>query len=231
MKTDWLSRRVTERQAILYKFAEQLFVLDSRSAVYWIEHDLLIVSDLHIEKGSFLGQYANPIPHYDSRKTLSLLIALIEDYQPKTVVSLGDSFHDVGAFQRMQDDERELLKRAVNGVGDFVWILGNHDPSIPEEAGGRQLIDWQLGEILLTHEPVVTEQPQIMGHYHPKASVKYRGLKVRGRSLLTSTRRMVMPAFGQYTGGLDSEDDVITHVLETNQRAGFVIADQRVFPL
>jgi DNA ligase-associated metallophosphoesterase len=230
MKTDWLSQQVASRKAMPFKFAGHMFIVDNRSAVYWIEKDLLIVSDLHIEKGSFLGQYANPIPHYDSRKTLSLLHTLIEDYSPTILVSLGDSFHDVNAFERMQYEERELLLSAVRSVDDWVWILGNHDPSLPAEAGGRQEIDWQLDNVLLTHEPVEVSTAQIMGHYHPKASVKHHRLKVRGRSLLTSTNRLIMPAFGQYTGGLESTEEVLSDVLGTTARSGFVLAEQRVFP-
>ena len=231
MKTEWLSEQVAMRRAMPFKFAGHMFVVDSRSAVYWIEKDLLIVSDLHIEKGSYLGQYANPIPHYDSRKTLSSLLTLIADYEPSTLVSLGDSFHDINAYGRMQNDERELLVSAVNAVDDWVWILGNHDPCVPDEAGGRQEIDWRLDNVLLTHEPVDTNSAQIMGHYHPKASVKHQRLKVRGRSLLVSSDRLIMPAFGQYTGGLDSEEEVLSEVLGSAQRAGFVLSEQRVFPM
>ena len=236
MKTDWLGRQVADRRAMPFKFAGHMFVVDQRSAVFWIEKDLLIVSDLHIEKGSFLGQYANPIPHYDSRKTLASLQTLIDDYQPRTLVSLGDSFHDINAYDRMQQDERQMLQRAVSSVDDWVWILGNHDPDVPEAAGGRQKIDWQLGNILLTHEPVGAELmqtgvSQIFGHFHPKASVKHNRLKVRGRSLLLSEKRLIMPAFGQYTGGLDSEDDVLSDVLQSESRGGFVLSQNRVFPV
>lgn len=227
---NWLNKQVAERRVMPFKFANKVMLADGRSAVFWVEHDLLIVSDLHLEKGSFLGQFANPIPHYDSRKTLYQLSILIEDYQPSTVVCLGDSFHDKSAFERMWENEKNQLSSLIQRVNKWVWILGNHDPALPNELEGCQKVDWEIDGILLSHEPEVSDLPQIIGHFHPKASVKHKRLKLRGRSLLMSEELLIMPAFGQYTGGLDSGDAVLDAVLGSESRSGFVLAENKVFP-
>jgi len=225
----WLAGKVENRQALPFKFANQVFINDARNAVYWPEQDVLVVSDLHLEKGSFLGKFANPIPHYDSRKTLELLNALIADYSPCTLVCLGDTFHDKAAFSRMQQDELNQLFLLIEKVPSWIWILGNHDPELPLDLGGKQTFKWHKEGILFVHEPESTPEPQMIGHFHPKAQIKEKRLALRGRCLIHSDELLIMPAFGQYTGGLSVEDEAIASLFSSTA-SGYINFEGRVFP-
>ncbi|MFC3095185.1 ligase-associated DNA damage response endonuclease PdeM [Alteromonas sediminis] len=225
----WLAGMVESRQALPFKFAGQVFINDGRNAVYWPGQDVLIVSDMHLEKGSFLGKFANPIPHYDSRKTLELLSALIADYLPATIVCLGDTFHDNAAFSRMQRAELNQLFLLIEKVPNWIWILGNHDPKLPQELGGIQTLKWCREGILFLHEPDETIEPQMIGHFHPKAQVKEKRMTLRGRCLVHSQQLLIMPALGQYTGGLTVEDEAIATLLDKTA-SGYINYEGRVFP-
>ncbi|MBI1185724.1 MAG: ligase-associated DNA damage response endonuclease PdeM [Alphaproteobacteria bacterium] len=170
----------------------------------WIESArTLVVSDLHLEKGSSFALRGQMIPPYDTRTALRRVAAMVERLAPDTVVSLGDSFHDRGGPFRMAGDDRAAL-RALTDRTDWVWIEGNHDPDIPAALGGRAMETLALGPLILRHEP--TEGPargEIAGHLHPCARVAARGRSVRARCFATDGDRLVMPALGAYAGGLN----------------------------
>ncbi len=199
------------------KFAGELFLLDGLSALYWAKHQMLIISDLHFEKGSYLGQFANPLPHYDTSDTLQRIEQLVADYQPKTVVCLGDSFHDVAAVSRLDKYLIAGINQLCNGVENWVWVLGNHDPEIPQNICGQRKSSLYLDNILLVHEPEEENCAQIIGHFHPKATHKVTGQKLRGKCFLSNEHRLLMPAFGTYTGGLAHDHKVIKHVMRQSQ--------------
>ncbi|WP_300554927.1 ligase-associated DNA damage response endonuclease PdeM [Maricaulis sp.] len=164
----------------------------------------LIVSDLHFEKGSAYAAGGQLLPPYDTRATLKRLASAIERHAPERVIALGDSFHDLGAAGRMAGDDIAAIKALVAGLDDWVWIEGNHDPQPPEELGGRTAHTLQLGALVLRHEPLEALAPgEIAGHLHPCAKVRGRGRAVRRRCFATDGRRLIMPAFGAYTGGLN----------------------------
>lgn len=173
-----------------------LWIADSRT---------LVVSDLHLEKGSAFAMRGQFLPPYDTRATLVRLAALITTMQPQTVVSLGDSFHDGGGPQRMSREDDAALSALVQGV-DWVWIAGNHDPEIPASLGGRTMSVLRIGPVTLRHEPCIDSVGEIAGHLHPCARVAGRGRSVRARCFATDGARLVMPAFGAYTGGLNVRD-------------------------
>ncbi|MBL8548595.1 MAG: ligase-associated DNA damage response endonuclease PdeM [Hyphomonadaceae bacterium] len=178
----------------------------AEGALFIAAHGALVVSDLHLEKGSSFALRGQLIPPYDTRATLKRLAALIERLKPDIVVSLGDSFHDIGGPARMAPMDRKELKRLV-GKADWVWIEGNHDPEIPGALGGRTMRELRLGELTLRHEPREgAARGEIAGHLHPCARVSSRGRSVRARCFAADGERLVMPAFGAYAGGLNVRD-------------------------
>lgn len=163
----------------------------------------LIVSDLHLEKGSSFARDGQMLPPYDTHATLSRVAALMEAHEPEIVVSLGDSFHDGGGPARMHERDRHLL-RSLIGRCDWIWVEGNHDGRSAETIGGVVRESLQLGALNLVHKPTRRAAPgEIAGHLHPCAKVTGRGRVVRRRCFAVDGRRLVMPAFGAYTGGLN----------------------------
>ncbi|MEJ0060185.1 MAG: ligase-associated DNA damage response endonuclease PdeM [Terricaulis sp.] len=196
----------------------------------WIEAArTLVVSDLHLEKGSSFARGGQMLPPYDTRACLRKLVALIEALAPDRVVSLGDSFHDVGGPMRMDASDRAVLE-ALTARCDWVWILGNHDPEIPSALGGTMLRELRIESLLLRHEPYEGDAPgEIAGHLHPCARVLGRGRSVRRRCFAADGHRTVMPAFGAYTGGLNLCDNAFSKIFP-NGALALMLARDRVLP-
>ncbi len=184
-------------------FAGETMILDASGALFFPEHTLLAVSDLHLEKGSFFAARGNPMPCLDTRDTLERLSAAIECYRPKSVVSLGDSFHDRHAADRIAPRDAALLHRLVSGVEAWIWVTGNHDPHIAPRFEGFSASVYQVGLIHLSHRPEDAKPPLIAGHYHPKHRLRATHRTVSGPCFVLGPDMMLMPAFGAYTGGLD----------------------------
>lgn len=170
----------------------------------WIESArALVFSDLHLEKGSSFARNGQMLPPYDTMATLARVAALMARHAPEIVISLGDSFHDGGGPARMGADDRALLQELIGRV-DWIWIEGNHDSKSAETLGGAARETLHIGAIVLRHEPSAHAAPgEIAGHLHPCARVSGRGRSVRRRCFAYDGERLVMPAFGAFTGGLN----------------------------
>lgn len=195
-------------------FAGQKLVLDAEGALYWPAEKMLIVSDLHLEKGSFLAQFGAGLPRYDTRATLHKLAHLIERYAPQQLVCLGDSFHDRKAFLRLTDEDRAELLRLIALIPAWHWVLGNHDPALALGLPGQQHAAYELSGLVLLHEPEKTDMPQIVGHFHPKLSVPVGGHRAHGPAFVHDGKLLIMPAFGSYTGGLSVRHEAIQSLVE-----------------
>jgi DNA ligase-associated metallophosphoesterase len=196
----------------------------------WVgEAKALIVSDLHLEKGSSYALRGQMLPPYDTHATLTRLAALIDAHAPDIVVSLGDSFHDGQGPARLDARDRELLQSLI-GRCDWVWVEGNHDGRSPETLGGAVREVLHLGGLVLRHEPSAREAPgEISGHLHPCARVSGRGRSVRRRCFAYNGERLVMPAFGAFTGGLNVRD-VAFDLLFPDGVTALVLGKERVLP-
>jgi DNA ligase-associated metallophosphoesterase len=187
-------------------------VADPAGALFWPDEKLLVVADLHLEKGSAFAARGVLLPPYDTTTTLSHLARLIEYYAPRCLVALGDSFHDGGGPARLPDISRATL-RALQTGRDWVWIAGNHDPDPAENIGGRFADILALGPLTFRHEPTPQKADgEIVGHLHPMARVARRGRAVSRRCFASDGNRLIMPAFGAYTGGLNVRDRAIVSV-------------------
>ena len=188
----------------------------------------LVVSDLHLEKGSSFAARGQLLPPYDTRATLQRLTLLATRLMPTTVVSLGDSFHDRHGAGRMGADDAAMLRSLTDSI-DWVWIEGNHDPEAPTWLGGRALGVLEIDGLVLRHEPREGPAPgEIAGHLHPCAKVASRGRAVRARCFATDGVRLVMPAFGAYAGGLNVRDTAFDTVFPDGC-AALMLGRTRVF--
>jgi len=178
-------------------------VADPLGVLLWPARRTLVVADLHLEKGSGFARRGVLLPPFDSAATLARLATAIDLHRPARVICLGDSFHDSGAGDRLGEPERDRLRALADGT-DWIWIAGNHDPAPPADWGGRVLPDLIDGPLEFRHEAAEGAAPgEVSGHYHPKARVRLRARNVSGRCFVTDGRRLILPSFGAYTGGLD----------------------------
>ena len=215
-----------------FSFAGETFEATPGGALYWPREQALLVADLHLEKASWFARLGQFLPPYDSHATLTALAAEIERTGATRLFCLGDSFHDQFGCERLQTSARELLTSLTNRL-DWVWIVGNHDPGFADHCGGRIEGEVELGGIIFRHEAKRDEpRPEISGHFHPKLRVHLRGRHVSRRCFVTSTTKIIMPAFGSLTGGLDAHHPQILGSVGGNAAALVPVSDRLLrFPL
>ena len=199
---------------------------DLSGALFWAEQSLLVVSDLHLEKGSSFAARGVLLPPYDTVATLSRLAVVIARHNPHMVIALGDSFHDRDAHERLSDTDRNALA-ALQVRRDWIWISGNHDPALPPNLGGVVATEVAIGPIVFRHEPTGAVG-EIAGHLHPKARVSARGRSMERRCFACDGERAVMPAFGAYAGGLSIRDQAFAKIFPTTGFIAHVLGDRRV---
>lgn len=206
-------------------------VFDRSGAAWWPEERLLAVADLHFEKGSsFAARRGVLLPPYDTRETLSRLEAACARYRPKTVIALGDSFHDLGAAGRLSAGDIARI-RALTADHEWYWIEGNHDPKPPDDLGGWCVATLACGPLVFRHLPRPgSQQGEVAGHLHPAARVVARGRSLRRRCFVTDGNRLILPSFGAYTGGLDVLDRAFAFLFAEPFHA-WMIGQDRVYPV
>ncbi|MFZ5780938.1 MAG: ligase-associated DNA damage response endonuclease PdeM [Pseudomonadota bacterium] len=198
---------------LLFECAGQSLEAWPLGALHWPARRLLAVADLHLEKGSSYAVNARKLlPRHDTRQTLGALAMLIDRLQPRTVVCLGDSFHDRSAIMRLPAVERSMVE-ALASRARFLWIAGNHDPAPPPAGWGDVAEEISDGPLVFRHEarfgPAAGE---VSGHFHPVAALSVQGRGLRRRCFLTDGLRIILPAFGAYAGGLNALDPAIAQL-------------------
>lgn len=203
-------------------------VLDSAGALWWPSERALVFADLHFEKGSFYAFKGQLLPPYDTRSTLKRMTALFDVYKPALAIALGDSFHDRDAANRLDEFERAQLA-SLGARAEWIWIAGNHDPVPPSWLNGTITEEVAIGGLTFRHEPSETEaRGEVAGHLHPCKTVTRRGQSLRRRCFASDGRRLVMPSFGAYTGGLDVRDIALRSLFATDFFA-YVLGRARVY--
>lgn len=184
------------------------FVPDISGALYWPARQVLIASDLHLEKGSAFAARGTLLPPYDSIATLNRLEDAIARLKPDHVILAGDTFHDGKALSRMSREAAERLQALIASGPRFSFIAGNHDPEAMLAPEGGVMDVWRDGGIIIRHEPhFMAALGEIAGHLHPVASIDVRGRRLRRRCFVCDGARLLLPAFGAYAGGLDVFDE------------------------
>jgi len=184
------------------------------SALYWPDENALLVADLHLEKASFFARTGQMLPPYDSRETLDRLALAVRRTGARRVFALGDNFHDSHGPTRLESHAAGMLAALTRAL-DWVWITGNHDPELGTEAGGTCVEELQVGGLALRHQarPGSTE-PEVSGHFHPRLTVAARGRRIARPCAVNSGNRLILPAFGALTGGMNAGDPAILKALQ-----------------
>ena len=177
------------------------------SGALWLARErTLVAADLHLEKGSAFAARGQLLPPYDTRDTLRRLAEEVLRLHPRTVVLLGDAFHDAWAEERLAAEDAEAI-HALGSGRSLVWVVGNHDPQPPKGLPGESIAAFELAGVSFRHEPSgVPAYGEAAGHLHPCARIAAGGRSVRYRCFVTDGERLILPAFGAYAGGLSIRD-------------------------
>jgi len=204
---------------------------DPAGAIYWPEEKLLVVADLHLEKGSSFAKRGVLLPPYDTAATLARLAQLIARYAPRLVIALGDNFHDGDGAERLSDGDRSSLQALQRGR-DWLWVTGNHDPNPVGGIGGAFAETITVGALSFRHLPTTASvEGELCGHLHPCARVSRRGRTITRRCFAASKSRVVLPAFGAYTGGLNVRDRAFADVFGTLSFTAHLLGDGRLYAI
>ncbi|WP_319411408.1 ligase-associated DNA damage response endonuclease PdeM [uncultured Cohaesibacter sp.] len=220
-----------------FEHCGESFIASLSGALFWPAQDALLVADLHLEKGSAFARSGQFLPPYDSQKTLAQLHRDIARFKPARVICLGDSFHDVDAMSRMSPQVAYALQRLVDQQ-EWIWLTGNHDPVVADHPGGvvrdGMALLGQANLVTLCHEPgeaasiegaqaaaldpSTAGRLEICGHLHPVARIPARGRILRRKCFLLTDERIIMPAYGSYTGGLELCDEAFSPLMTADAR-------------
>jgi DNA ligase-associated metallophosphoesterase len=208
------------------------FLASPSGALFWPLENALLVADLHLEKASWFARLGQFLPPYDSEATLAALTDEVAATSATTLYCLGDSFHDRFGCDRLPAQARDMLT-ALTSLLDWVWIVGNHDPGFADHCGGRIEDECEIGGIILRHEAEAGEtRPEMSGHYHPKLRLNMRGRSVSRRCFVASDRKLILPAYGALTGGLDARHPEIARKTGPGAAALVPVADRLLkFPI
>jgi DNA ligase-associated metallophosphoesterase len=209
-----------------FSFAGETFEATPSGALFWPARQALLVADLHLEKASWFARMGQFLPPYDSHATLTALARAVEQTKAKRLYCLGDSFHDRFGCDRLPAEARMLLTELTDKL-DWTWIVGNHDPGFADHCGGRIEDQVALGGIALRHEAMPDDpRPEMSGHFHPKLRLQLKGRHVSRRCFVVSKSKIILPAFGSLTGGLDAHHPEILRSVGANAAALVPVSDR-----
>ena len=199
---------------VLFSFANQEMRLVQGRALFWPREAALLVADLHLEKASFFAGHGQMLPPYDSRETLEQLALAVRETGARRVFCLGDNFHDPRGALRLEPHAAGMLAALTRAL-DWVWIAGNHDGAGTDSAGGTALAELELGGLLLRHRAFAGERrPEVSGHWHPRLMVSARGRRIARPCAVRSQQRLILPAYGALTGGMNAASPEILAAMQ-----------------
>ena len=207
-------------------FAGNEFQASPDGALYWPAERSMLVADLHLEKASWFARLGQMLPPYDSLATLQSLVKEVERTGAERLYCLGDSFHDRLGCERLPERARELLLSLTSRI-DWVWIVGNHDSGFVDLCGGRIEVECEVAGVILRHEADAGERrPEMSGHFHPKMRLRLKGRHVSRRCFVASTNKLILPAYGALTGGLDAGHPEIVRKVGPRANALVPVSDR-----
>ncbi|CUK04722.1 metallophosphoesterase, DNA ligase-associated [Ruegeria denitrificans] len=215
---------------VAFSFAGQTLSALGSGALWWPDQQLLCVSDLHLGKSERIARRGGPtLPPYDSRETLTRLATDITRTNPATVICLGDSFDDLQSSLAMEaSDQRDIT--TLQAGRRWIWIEGNHDPG-PIDLGGTHMSECLIGPLTFRHIAKPLTQSEVSGHYHPKARLNARGRSITRPAFLIDQTRLILPAYGTYTGGLRSSDHIFDGLMSEQAMAILTGPQPRIIPM
>ncbi|MDQ1157733.1 DNA ligase-associated metallophosphoesterase [Sphingomonas sp. SORGH_AS 950] len=215
-----------------FSFGGQAFKALADGALFWPARGALLVADLHLEKASWYAGGGQMLPPYDSLATLTELTALVRQTGAREVWCLGDSFHDAEGCDRLLPEARAMLL-SLTGATRWMWITGNHDPVLRDRCGGAVMDEAVVDGLILRHEADPAEtRPELSGHFHPKLRLRVRGKMVARRCFVGTARKLVLPAFGALTGGLDVDHPALVQAVGRPAEALVPVRDRMLrFPV
>ena len=206
-----------------FSFAGEEFALVQSRALYWPREQALLVADLHLEKASFYARFGQMLPPYDSRETLERVALALRETGARRVFTLGDNFHDGDGANRLEPHAAGMLA-ALTRATDWVWVTGNHDDG---STLGTAVAELAVSGLLLRHEAQVGEtRPELSGHFHPKLRVSVRGRQIVRPCAVASETKLILPAYGALTGGMNAADPAIIAALQPARSATAVLSAQ-----
>ncbi len=213
-------------------FGNHDFLALPQGALFWPTRRALLVADLHLEKASWFAAGGQMLPPYDSIATLVDLTALVAATAPAEVWCLGDSFHDAGGCERLPEQAQAML-RTLTERTRWTWITGNHDRVYVDHCGGDVMDEVLVDGLVLRHEADPGEtRPELSGHFHPKLRVRMRGRLVSRRCFVATGTKLILPAFGSLTGGLDAGHPEIVRAVGPAAEALVAVEDRLLrFPI
>ncbi len=217
---------------VRFSFSGHELMALPQGALFWPARRALLVADLHLEKASWFARRGQMLPPYDSIATLSDLTMIAASTGAAEIWCLGDSFHDSHGCDRLPAAARALLG-ALTGRTRWTWITGNHDPGIADHCGGVIVKEAEVGGLLLRHEADPAEtRPELSGHFHPKLRISHRGRQVSRRCFVATETKLILPAFGSLTGGLDAHHPEIMRAVGADAQALVPVRDKLLrFPI
>ena len=217
---------------VRFSFSGHELMALPQGALFWPARRALLVADLHLEKASWFARLGQMLPPYDSVATLADLTALAVTTDAREIWCLGDSFHDRHGCDRLPARAREMLTD-LTGSTRWTWITGNHDPGFADHCGGVIVEEAEVEGLILRHQADPTEpRPELSGHFHPKLRITQRGRQVSRRCFVATPRKLVLPAFGALTGGLDACHPEIVRAVGPDAQALVPVADRLLkFPI
>ncbi len=207
-----------------FSFANEEWRLLRSGALFWPRENALLLADLHLEKGSFFARFGQMIPPYDSRETLERVALALKETAARRVYCLGDSFHDSAGTERLEPHAAGMLA-ALTRVADWMWITGNHDEGLLPHHGGAIADEAVVSGVTLRHHARHGETgAELSGHFHPRLRLSVRGRNIVRPCAVASENRLVLPAFGAFTGGMDASDPAILSALQPARRIRALLA-------
>ncbi len=209
-----------------FSFAGHALAALPQGALFWPARRALLVADLHFEKASWFARFGQMLPPYDSIATLTALAALVESTGATEIWCLGDSFHDAAGCERLSPQAQEVL-RGLTATRRWTWITGNHDIGMVDRCGGEVVAEALVDGLVLRHEAESREtRPELSGHFHPKLRVRVRGRSVSRRCFVATATKLILPAFGALTGGLDAAHPEIVRAVGHDAEALVPVEDR-----
>ncbi len=197
-----------------FSFADHELRLVQGRALYWPQENALLVADLHLEKASFFAMHGQMLPPYDTRDTLERLALALRQTGARRVFALGDNFHDSAGVDRLEPYAAGMLG-ALTQATDWIWVTGNHDTELTVPHGGTLAKELDIGGLLLRHQAKLREtRAELSGHYHPRLVINARGRRIARPCAVASDSRLILPAFGTLTGGMDAANPVILAAMQ-----------------